>query len=156
MICLPLTAGVQNSTQSNVLGYPQQVVYINGGTDNFVGSVSYYLDGGLNMTSLRNTGNILPNPDALQEFNVQTNNYNALYGRMSAGLVNVVTKSGTNQFHGSIFEFLRNDRLNALPYRFTTKSAYHRNQFGATLGGPIWHDKTFFFGTYGGLRQSTP
>src|SRR6266851_907809 len=153
---LALTAGVQNSTQSNVLGYPQQVVYINGGTDNFVGSVSYYLDGGLNMTSLRNTGNILPNPDALQEFNVQTNNYNALYGRMSAGLVNVVTKSGTNKFHGSIFEFLRNDRLNALPYRFTTKSAYHRNQFGATLGGPIWRDKTFFFGTYGGLRQSTP
>src|SRR5216683_3178103 len=90
---LALTAGVQNSTQSNVLGYPQQVVYING---------------------------------------------------------------GTNNFHGSIFEFLRNDRLNALPYRFTTKSAYHRNQFGATLGGPIWRDKTFFFGTYGGLRQSTP
>lgn len=153
---LGLTAGVQTSTQSNVLGYPQQVVYINGGTDNFVGSVSYYLDGGLNMTSLRNTGNILPNPDALQEFNVQTNNYNALYGRMSAGLVNVVTKSGTNRVHGSIFEFLRNDRLNALPYRATAKSAYHRNQFGATLGGPIWRDKTFFFGTYGGLRQSTP
>ena len=153
---LALTAGVQSSTQSNVLGYPQQVVYINGGTDNFVGSVSYYLDGGLNMTSLRNTGNILPNPDALQEFNVQTNNYNALYGRMSAGLVNVVTKSGTNKVHGSIFEFLRNDRLNALPYRATAKSAYHRNQFGATLGGPIWRDKTFFFGTYGGLRQSTP
>ncbi|HMG03718.1 MAG TPA: carboxypeptidase regulatory-like domain-containing protein [Edaphobacter sp.] len=153
---LTLTAGVQTSSQSNVLGYPQQVVYINGGTDNFVGSVSYYLDGGLNMTSLRNTGNILPNPDALQEFNVQTNNYNALYGRMSAGLVNVVTKSGTNRVHGSIFEFLRNDRLNALPYRQTTKSSYHRNQFGATLGGPIWRDKTFFFGTYGGLRQSTP
>lgn len=153
---LTLTAGVQSSTQSNVLGYPQQVVYINGGTDNFVGSVSYFLDGGLNMTSLRNTGNILPNPDALQEFNVQTNNYNALYGRMSAGLVNVVTKSGTNRVHGSIFEFLRNDRLNALPYRQTTKSSYHRNQFGATLGGPIWRDKTFFFGTYGGLRQSTP
>jgi len=153
---LSLTAGVQKSTSSNVLGYPQEVVYINGGTDNFVGSVSYYLDGGLNMTSLRNTGNILPNPDALQEFSVQTNNYNALYGRMSAGLVNVVTKSGTNKFHGSIFEFLRNDRLNALPYRATSKSAYHRNQFGATLGGPIWRDKTFFFGSYGGLRQSTP
>ena len=153
---LPLTPGVQYSTSTNVLGYPQQVVYINGGTDNFVGSVSYYLDGGLNMTSLRNTGNILPNPDALQEFNVQTNNYNALYGRMSAGLVNVVTKSGTNRVHGSVFEFLRNDRLNALPWGATTKSSYHRNQFGATLGGPIIHDKTFFFGTYGGLRQSTP
>jgi hypothetical protein len=153
---LSLTAGVQSNTNANVLGYPQQVVYINGGTDNFVGSVSYYLDGGLNMTSLRNTGNILPNPDALQEFNVQTNNYNALYGRMSAGLVNVVTKSGTNRVHGSVFEFLRNDRLNAKPWNATTKSSYHRNQFGATLGGPILHDKTFFFGTYAGLRQSTP
>ncbi|HEX3437396.1 MAG TPA: carboxypeptidase regulatory-like domain-containing protein [Pseudacidobacterium sp.] len=153
---LTLTAGVQSSTSSNVLGFPQQVVYINGGTDNFVGSVSYYLDGGLNMTMLRNTGNILPNPDALQEFHVETNNYNALFGRMSAGLVNVVTKSGTNRFHGSIFEFLRNDKLNATPAFASGKSSYHRNQFGATLGGPIIHDKTFFFGTYGGLRQSTP
>jgi len=153
---LSLTPGVQTNTNSNSLGYPQQVVYINGGTDEFVGSVSYYLDGGLNMTSIRNTGNILPNPDALQEFNVQTNNYNALYGRMSAGLVNVVTKSGTNKIHGSVFEFLRNDRLNATPWRANGKSAYHRNQFGATLGGPILHDRTFFFGSYAGLRQSTP
>ena len=156
---LSLTAGVQyvsNSATTNPLGFPEQVVYINGGTDNFVGSVSYYLDGGLNMTMLRNTGNIIPNPDALQEFNVETNNYNALYGRMSAGLVNVVTKSGTNKFHGSVFEFLRNDRMNALPWQATSNSSYHRNQFGATLGGPILHDRTFFFGSYGGLRFSHP
>jgi hypothetical protein len=153
---LSLTAGVQKVSNINPLGFPQEVVYINGGTDNFVGSVSYYLDGGLNMTMLRNTGNIIPNPDALQEFHVQTSNYNALYGRMSAGLVNVVTKSGTNKFHGSVFEFLRNDRLNAIPWGANGKSAYHRNQFGATLGGPILRNRTFFFGSYGGLRQSTP
>lgn len=153
---LTLTPGVQTSSNVNTLGYPQQVVYINGGTDNFVGSVSYYLDGGLNMTFIRNTGNILPNPDALREFAVQTNNYNALYGRMSSGLVNVVTKSGTNQMHGSVFEFFRSDKLNATPaFSISGKSPLHRNQFGATLGGPIIHDRAFFFGSYGGLRQTT-
>lgn len=153
---LTLTPGVQSSSNVNTLGYPQQVVYINGGTDNFVGSVSYYLDGGLNMTFIRNTGNILPNPDALREFNVQTNNYNALYGRMSSGLVNVVTKSGTNHVHGSVFEFFRSDKLNATPaFSGSGKSPLHRNQFGATLGGPIHKDRTFFFGSYAGLRQTT-
>lgn len=154
---LTLTPGVQASSNVNTLGYPQQVVYMNGGTDNFVGSVSYYLDGGLNMTFIRNTGNVLPNPDALREFNVQTNNYNALYGRMSSGLVNVVTKSGTNKIHGSIFEFHRETNFAAAP-AFSApgpKAPLHRNQFGATLGGPIWKDKTFFFGSYAGLRQIT-
>ncbi|WP_263409441.1 carboxypeptidase regulatory-like domain-containing protein [Terriglobus tenax] len=154
---LTLTPGVQASSNVNTLGYPQQVVYINGGTDNFVGSVSYYLDGGLNMTFIRNTGNVLPNPDALREFNVQTNNYNALYGRMSSGLVNVVTKSGTNKVHGSIFYFHRETNFAAAP-AFSApgpKAPLHRHQFGATIGGPIWKDKTFFFGSYAGLRQIT-
>lgn len=155
---LALAPGVQANIAGNNLGYPEQRVVINGGYDNGAGSVSYYLDGGINMTTVRNTGNIVPNPDALQEFNVQTNNYNALYGRMSSGLVNVATKSGTNQFHGSAFDFLRNDRLNAANAFISGKTHYHRAQFGATLGGPIWRDKTFFFGSYGGLRlaQSTP
>jgi hypothetical protein len=151
---LALAPGVQASVAGNNLGYPEQRVVINGGYDNGSGSVSYYLDGGINMTTVRNTGNVVPNPDALQEFNVQTNSYNALYGRMSSGLVNVATKSGTNQLHGSMFEFLRNTNLNATSAFSTSKSPYHRNQFGATLGGPIFHDKTFFFGSYGGLRLS--
>lgn len=153
---LSLAPGVQSNSNVNPLGFPQQVVYINGGTDNFVGSVSYYLDGGLNMTFIRNTGNVLPNPDALREFVVQTNNYNALYGRMSSGLVNVVTKSGTNKIHGSIFEFHRETNFSATPAFQLTKPPLHRNQFGATLGGPIVKDKTFFFGSYAGLRQITP
>jgi Carboxypeptidase regulatory-like domain len=153
-----LAAGVQSNTNNTALGFPQQVIYINGGTDNEVGSVSYYLDGGINMTFLRNTGNVLPNPDALQELNVITNSYNALYGRASSGIVNVVTKSGTNQLHGSVFEFFRSDKLNAYPQFAVVsqgKSRLHRNQFGATIGGPIIKDKTFFFGSYGGLRQNT-
>src|SRR6266851_312866 len=92
---LQLTPGVQNSSfnpgQPNpviTLGYPEQRTFINGGVDGGAGSVSYYLDGGINMTGLRNTGNILPNPDAIQEYRVETNNYNAEYGKMSSGVSN--------------------------------------------------------------------
>jgi len=158
-----LTPGVQSNTGNVALGIPQQVVYINGGTDNELGgNVSYYLDGGINMTFLRNSGNPLPNPDALQEMNVMTSSYDARYGRSSAGVISAVTKSGTNQFHGSIFEFIRNDRLNATPYTnvatgtILPRTHYHENIFGATLGGPIFKDKTFFFASYGGIRRNTP
>src|SRR5262249_34011092 len=139
-----------------VLGYPEQRTLINGGVDGGAGSVNYYLDGGVNMTSLRNTGNILPNPDAIQEFRVQTNNYNAEYGRFANGVINVLTKSGTNQFHGSVFEFVQNTILSANDWGNTFDTPpLHRNRFGATLGGPIVKDKTFFFGSYAGLRQVT-
>jgi hypothetical protein len=108
------------------------------------------------MTGLRNTGNILPNPDAIQEFRVQTNSYNAEYGRFASGVINVLTKSGTNEYHGSAFEFLRNTVFNANDWGSQlARSPFHRNQFGATLGGPIKRDKTFFFFSYSGLRQTT-
>ncbi|WP_263410326.1 TonB-dependent receptor [Terriglobus tenax] len=154
---LTLTPGVQLTTNVNNTGFPEQHTLINGSTDGTVGQISYYLDGGTNMTGLRNTGNILPNPDAIREFTVQTSNFSAQYGRSSAGFVSVITKSGTNQVHGSIFEFVRNTSLIATTHNGIPKSQtpYHRNQFGATLGGPILHDKLFFFGSYGGLRQST-
>src|SRR6185503_13421280 len=115
-----------------------------------------YLDGGTNMTNLRNTGNILPNPDAIQEFRVQTNSYNAEYGRFASGVINVLTKSGTNDFHGSLFEFLRNTVFNANDWGSQlARAPFHRNQFGGTIGGPIKRDKTFFFFSYSGLRQTT-
>ncbi|MCU1321113.1 MAG: TonB-dependent receptor plug [Acidobacteriaceae bacterium] len=152
---LTLTAGVQSATSANNLGYPEQHTIINGSSDGTVGQVSYYLDGGVNMSGLRNTGNILPNPDAIREFVVQTNNFSAQFGRTSAGIVTVLTKSGTNSVHGSVFEFNRNTSFNATTHGSTSKLPYHRNQFGATVGGPIFHDKAFFFGSYGGLRQST-
>jgi len=154
---LSLTPGVRSSTNGIVLGYPQQITIINGGAEGGVGSVSYYLDGGINMTGLRNTGNILPNPDAIQEFRVDTNNYSAAYGRSSSGVVNAVTNSGTNQFHGSLFEFVRNTILDANIWNNQSgKPPLHRNQFGGSLGGPIRKNKTFFFFSYQGLRQSTP
>lgn len=164
---LDLTPGVQSNnngvatasaTTSNLsLGFPEQRTLINGGTDGGTGSVNYFLDGGVNMTNLRNTGNILPAPDAIQEFRVQTNAYNAEYGRFANGVINVLTKSGTNSFRGSLYEFVRNDAFNAKEWgqHSTDKAPYRRNQFGGTIGGPIIRDKTFFFFSYAGLRQMT-
>uniref|UniRef100_Q01UH0 TonB-dependent receptor n=1 Tax=Solibacter usitatus (strain Ellin6076) TaxID=234267 RepID=Q01UH0_SOLUE len=151
---LSLTPGVTSNANSIVLGYPEQRTMINGGVDGGAGSVSYYLDGGNNMTGLRNTGNIAPNPDAVEEFRVVTNGYSADYGRFAGGVVNILTKSGTNDFHGSLFEFFRNNDLNAYPW-VGVAAPLHRNQYGGTLGGPIRKSKTFFFGTYSGLRQIT-
>ena len=152
---LNLTPGVDSTSNGIVLGYPQQITMINGGVDGGAGSVNYYLDGGSNMAGLRNTGNSVPNPDAVEEFRVVTNSYSAEYGRFASGVVNVVTRSGSNRLHGSLFEFFRNTDLNAYTWQALTASPLHRNQFGGTLGGPIKKDKTFFFGTYSGLRQIT-
>ncbi len=163
---LDLTPGVQSNntgvatasaaTSSLVLGFPEQRTIINGGTDGGTGSVNYFLDGGTNMTNLRNTGNILPSPDAIQEFRVQTNSYNAEYGRFANGIVNVLTKSGTNSFRGSLYEFVRNEAFNANEWgSVLDKAQYRRNQFGGTIGGPIIGDKTFFFFSYAGLREKT-
>ncbi len=107
------------------------------------------------------TGIAIPNPDAIQEFKIQTSTYDASFGRNPGANVNVVTKSGTNQIHGSLFEFFRNERLNANDFFYnrdnpasqTTKQVLKQNQFGGTIGGPIRKDKVFFFGSYQGTRQ---
>ena len=161
---ISLTPGVQtnsSSMQSNssgspnfVLGVPSTQVIVNGGVDGGVPMVSFYLDGGINMTGLRNYGNALPNPDALEEFRVETSNFGAQYGKMSGAVVTAVTKSGTNKFHGSAFEFVRNTAFNAYPWGSTSNAPYHRNQFGGVIGGPIKHDKAFFLFSYAGLRQT--
>jgi hypothetical protein len=152
---LELTPGIDTTFSANTLGYPEQHTMINGGVDGGAGSVNYYLDGGNNMTGLRNTGNIAPNPDAVDEFRVVTNSYSAEYGHFAGGVINIITRSGSNDFHGSLFEFLRNTDLNAYAWLAHTPSPMHRNQFGGTFGGPIRKNKTFFFGTYSGLRQIT-
>jgi hypothetical protein len=110
--------------------------------------VSYQLDGGNNVDEYTNVNQPFPMPDALQEFSVQTSNYSAQYGQNAGGVVNVITKSGNNQFHGNGFEFLRNAALNARNWAAAKKDQLKRNQFGGTLGGPIIHDRTFFFGAY--------
>jgi len=119
--------------------------------------VNYLLDGGDNNDSFSNVNLPIPFPDAVEEFSVQTNALQAQYGLHPGGVVNVVTKSGTNAFHGDLFEFLRNYKLNARPKGLTTvagsvsqpsRDSLKRNQFGGTAGGKIVKDKLFFFGGY--------
>ena len=98
-----------------------------------------------------------PSPDALQEFSVQTSVFSAEYGRNAGGLINAVVRSGTNAFRGTLFEFLRNERLNANEFFANStgrpKPAFKLNQYGGTFGGPIRRDKTFFFGYYQGTNK---
>jgi hypothetical protein len=155
---LELTAGVDTTFQAtDNFGAPMRVTLVNGSSNAGAGSVNYSLDGGTNASGLRNTGNQVPNPDAVREFRVITNSYSAEYGRFAGGVVDVVTKSGTNALHGSLFEFLRNDVLNANRWvpgqSLLQKDPLKRNQFGGSFGGPLIRDRTFYFGSYSGLRQ---
>jgi hypothetical protein len=97
---------------------------------------------------------IIPNLDAIAEFRILTNNFDAEYGEFSGGQINVITKSGSNTFHGDVFEFLRNTNLDARNYFSPTRGAFDQNQFGGTFGGPIRKDKIFFFGDYQGTRST--
>jgi len=98
---------------------------------------------------------IQPSVDAIEEFKVQTNSYSAEFGRGNGAILNAVIKSGTNKFHGDVYEFFRNDALDARnAFDIFGRQPYHQNQFGATLGGPIIKDKTFFFVDYEGFRVS--
>jgi hypothetical protein len=154
---LSITGGVTSNENSNSLGGPEQLTTINGSQRAQVGTVNFQLDGGNNTAGLRGTGNPAPNPEAIQEFRVITNNYAAEYGRYPAGIVDIVTKSGTNDFHGAAFEFFRNESLNAKrwapPGTTSAKDPLDRNQYGAAIGGPLRKDKTFFFVSFSGLRQ---
>jgi hypothetical protein len=128
--------------------FPAAVTYsANGARQN---TISYQLDGGNYVDEYTNVNQPFPFPDALQEFSVQTSNYSAEYGENAGGVVNVITKSGTNSFHGDAFEFLRNPYFNAQNFFATptTPDQVKRNQYGGTFGGPIIRDKTFFFAGY--------
>jgi hypothetical protein len=167
-----LTPGVMannNSSTANPSGNPTMAtglyvedVQINGSIDWGNAAVAFYLDGGNNITGMRNYGNPSPNPDAVEEFRVETSAFGAQYGQFSAAVVSVITKSGTNQLHGGLFEFNRNTDFNANSWIPAHNAAgkiivtpYHRNQFGGDVGGPVMKDKAFFFFSYGGLRQIT-
>jgi len=95
---------------------------------------------------------IIPDLDSIAEFRILTNNADAEYGNFSGGLVNAITKSGTNQYHGDAFEFLRNSALDSRNFFPPSRGTLHQNQFGGTAGGPILHDKFFFFADYQGSR----
>jgi outer membrane receptor protein involved in Fe transport len=139
----------------------------NGGMSNFsTGGASikdnnYQMDG-VGTNDIQNSGSFsggvaIPNPDTIQEFRVQTQQYDASYGRNAGANINVITKGGSNAFHGSLFEFFRNENLNANDFLFNRagqrRPLLRQNQFGGTVGGPIIREKLFFFGSYQGTRQ---
>jgi hypothetical protein len=97
---------------------------------------------------------IIPNLDSIAEFRILTNNFDAEYGEYSGGQINVITKSGSNAFHGDLFEFLRNTNLDARNYFSPTRGSFNQNQFGGTLGGPVIRNKIFFYADYQGTRQT--
>jgi hypothetical protein len=121
---------------------------------------SYLVDGIYNRNIWLNTLVMVPIVDAIQEYRVLTSNYAAEFGEAAGAVTEVNTKSGGNSFHGSVWEFLRNDKLNANNYfnnlNGVARPGFHRNEFGATVGGPIIRNRTFFFGDYQGIRLSTP
>ncbi len=112
------------------------------------GMVNFTLDGVDNVDSFWQQPNNYPNPDALQEFTAETHNFSAANGRNGGAVVEAVIRSGTNSFHGNLFEFVRNTDLDARNYFAAQRTPYHRNQFGFTFGGPIKKDKLFFFSSW--------
>ena len=149
------TSGLQQGGSAR--GIVQPGVASNGARSNMV---SYNLDGAFHNDTYTNVSLAMPNPDALQEFSVQTNNFSAEYGRSAGAVVNAVTRSGTNSFHGNLFEFVRNNALNARNFFASTDDGLKRNQFGGSFGGPViipklynGRDRTFFFVSYQETRQ---
>ena len=150
---LQLQPGVQSqlgSSGSTFYGSDKAgSVSVNGGRGR---SNNFSVNGGDANDQFVNLPTVQPSPDAVEEFRVISNTFDAEYGRNSGSVVNVVTKSGTNNFHGNVYEYFRNTVLNAQGYFNTVKPQSNQNQFGATFGGPIKKDKTFFFASYEGRR----
>ena len=144
-----LEPGIVSTGTSGQFGAVQVSFTSSGGRDI---DTNYTLDGGINVDPFYAISNNYPNPDALQEFSVSSRNYSARFGRGSTD-VSAVTRSGTNTFHGSLFEFVRTTDLDATPYFSSTIPGFHRNQFGGSAGGRILRNKLFFFGSYQGTQQ---
>lgn len=154
---LQLQPGVMSTVgSSNSIVYGSNnsgAVSVNGGRGR---SNNFTVNGGDANDQFVNLPTVQPSPDSIQEFRVLTNTFDAEYGRNSGSIVNVVTKSGTNNFHGNMYEFFRNKVLNANGYCFSAdgcpKPQFNQNQFGGTFGGPVKKDRTFFFASYEGRR----
>lgn len=140
-------AGADQGTTKTIPG--ALTISANGSRQN---QISYMLDGGNNLDEYTNVNQPFPFPDALQEFSVQTSNFSAEYGQNAGGVVNIVTKSGSNSVHGDLFEYNRNAAYNARNFFSTARDPLKRNQYGGTIGGPIIKDRTFFFAAYQGTR----
>ncbi len=146
--------GVNGDTQTSGKNYPVQIISVAGGRSD---GMTFLMDGGTHNDPSNSETLPMPFPDALQEFKVETNALPAQYGQHSAAAVNIVTKSGTNAFHGDLFEFLRNGDVNAKNFFATVPDQLKRNQFGGTVGGPIKKRQALFFlGYQGTLQRSDP
>lgn len=148
-----LSAGV--SVQKGEMGYDMDNMRINGGRPR---NDDYLLDGTSIQQPVWGGQAIDPSVDSIQEFRVETNNLSAEYGKVSGGVITAVTRSGTNNFHGSAYEYLRNDALNARDYFLSpdlNKLPFRYNEFGGTIGGPALRNKLFFFSDYQGIRSNT-
>jgi hypothetical protein len=137
---------------NNIFGSPfSEVTYASNGLR---GSGNNVLIDGVDAKNMFTGGfSIQPSPDAVQEFKVQSQSFSAEFGKNGGSTINLTTKQGTNEFHGSAFEFLRNNNLDARNFFSASRPPYQRNQFGAYIGGPIRKNKTFFFGGYEALRE---
>jgi hypothetical protein len=142
------TSGVGATQVSGDLDNGQQSV--NGGRS---GSNAFMVNGANAEEGVHNGAAMIPNLDSIAQFRIITNNFDAEYGNYSGGQVNVVTKSGSNQYHGTVFDFLRNTDLDARNYYSPTRGVFIQNQFGGTAGGPIRKNKMFWFADYQGTRQ---
>ncbi len=148
-----LIPGVINAGNGGQMGATQATFSTSGGRNI---DMNFTLDGGYNMNSFYSIANEYPNPDALQEFTTTTRNYTAAFGRGTSSVA-AVTKSGTNAFHGSAFEFLRNTQLDGRYFFSAHRADFKRNQYGGTIGGPIVKNKLFFFFGYQGTKvRGTP
>jgi hypothetical protein len=135
-----------------VSGYLQNAgnVSVNGQRE----TANAFLVNGGDVSEGRNLGaGLVPNLDSVEEFRLITNSFDAEYGKFSGAVMNAITKSGTNGIHGDVFEFLRNDKMDAANFFTPTKSELRQNQFGFAIGGPFWKDKLFWFTDYQGTRQ---
>jgi Carboxypeptidase regulatory-like domain len=168
-----LNSSVQNGTEGQKVNgggtqdtADQDISFLNFG-GGFFGTTAYMLDGIWDTASDWGAVVYVPSVDSVDQFKIQTNSFTAQYGFSTGNVINVTTKSGTSAFHGSVYEFLRNDKLDANAYfnNFygNPKPSFRRNQFGISAGGPLYipklyrqTQKTFIFGLYEGLRQSTP
>src|SRR5467141_1723851 len=136
----PVAGGLKNSGNISVNGQRE--------------TANAFLVNGGDVSEGRNLGaGLVPNLDSIEEFRLITNSFDAEYGKFSGAVVNAITKSGTNAFHGDAFEFLRNDKLDAKNYFTAGKSELRRNQFGYAAGGPFWKNKLFWFSDYQGTRE---
>ncbi|HUJ81202.1 MAG TPA: TonB-dependent receptor, partial [Candidatus Acidoferrales bacterium] len=150
------TSGAGNSTSGG--GFGTVPVAGNGNTGQFSidgqreSANGFYLNGASVQETIGQQAGIIPNLDSIAEFRILTSNADAEYGGYSGGTINVITKSGGNDFHGSAFEFLRNTDLDSRGFFSPERSTFQQNQFGATVGGPIRKNKVFFFGDYQGQR----